>query len=431
MSNRIQSLALVILGVPVLALALVTATANADTIHVCWDGSGDYLTIQEGIDAASDGDEVVVCDGTYTGPLNKNLEFHGKAITVRSANGPDNCIIDCENEGRGFYFLFTGEPPEALVDGFTITNGREWLGAAIYCRGASPTIANCHMIGNSADGGGGAIACYDCDATAIVNCTIVGNYCGYLGGGIFCQRVGTGVIANCKIAGNSSGFVVGGLHASIPSGAADVSGCTIVGNSSVDPANCACALDGAVNVVNSVVWDNTPCQVEGGFVTYCDVQGGRDGEGNIDADPLFFDPDGPDDDPNTWEDNDYRLSAGSPCIDAGDNDGVPADVLDLDGDDDTQEPIPFDLGGDLRFIDDPDTDDTGHGEPPIVDMGAYEYQIPGDLNGDGGVGHADLNVLLSDWGCSGGDCPGDCDFDGDTDHSDLGILLHYWGTGWP
>ena len=201
----------------------------------------------------------------------------------------------------------------------------------------------------------------------------------------------------------------------------------------MEPLDWACWLAGDVNMVNSVVWGNTPGQVEveGGSVSYCDVQGGHAGKGNIDADPLFFDPDGPDDDPNTWEDNDYRLSVGSPCIDAGDNDGVPADVLDLDGDDDTQEPIPFDLGGDLRFIDDPDTDDTGHGEPPIVDMGAYEYQIPGDLNGDGGVGHADLNVLLSDWGCSGGDCPGDCDFDGDTDHSDLGILLHYWGTGYP
>jgi hypothetical protein len=64
-------------------------------------------------------------------------------------------------------------------------------------------------------------------------------------------------------------------------------------------------------------------------------------------------------------------------------------------------------------------------------MGAYEYQIPGDLNGDGGVGHADLNLLLTDWGCTGGDCAGDCDSDGDTDHTDLGILLHYWGAGRP
>jgi hypothetical protein len=55
---------------------------------------------------------------------------------------------------------------------------------------------------------------------------------------------------------------------------------------------------------------------------------------------------------------------------------VPADEFDLDGDGDTDEPIPFDLDGNPRFVDDPDTDDTGHGTPPIVDMGAYEYQVP-------------------------------------------------------
>ncbi|HUU94497.1 MAG TPA: hypothetical protein VM487_02060, partial [Phycisphaerae bacterium] len=55
--------------------------------------------------------------------------------------------------------------------------------------------------------------------------------------------------------------------------------------------------------------------------------------------------------------------------------------------------------------------------------------IPGDLNGDGCVDHADLGILLSDWQCTGGDCPGDCDGDGDTDHADLGILLAHWGEG--
>jgi len=55
--------------------------------------------------------------------------------------------------------------------------------------------------------------------------------------------------------------------------------------------------------------------------------------------------------------------------------------------------------------------------------------IPGDLNGDGCVDHADLGILLADWGCSGGDCPGDADGDGDTDHGDLGLLLGHWGEG--
>jgi hypothetical protein len=55
--------------------------------------------------------------------------------------------------------------------------------------------------------------------------------------------------------------------------------------------------------------------------------------------------------------------------------------------------------------------------------------IPGDLDGDGDVDHADLGILLADWGCTGGNCSGDCDGDGDTDHADLGILLANFGTG--
>ena len=65
-------LTIVIIG---LFVELTIRSVNADTITVCWDGSGDYLTIQEGIDAAVDGDEVVVCPGTYTGDGNRDLYY--------------------------------------------------------------------------------------------------------------------------------------------------------------------------------------------------------------------------------------------------------------------------------------------------------------------------------------------------------------------
>lgn len=77
---------------------------------------------------------------------------------------------------------------------------------------------------------------------------------------------------------------------------------------------------------------------------------------------MFRDADGQDDIVGTEDDN-LRLSAGSPCIDAGDNNEVPSGVT-------------TDLDGNPRFIDDPDITDTGNGTPPIVDMGAYEFQVP-------------------------------------------------------
>jgi len=54
---------------------------------------------------------------------------------------------------------------------------------------------------------------------------------------------------------------------------------------------------------------------------------------------------------------------------------------------------------------------------------------PGDLDGDGQTGQSDLGILLSDWGCTGGNCIGDLDGDGQTGQSDLGILLSDWGCG--
>ena len=97
-----------------------------DGLAATWQGGtrGPKETIQAAIAAATPGwgYTIEVADGTYTGVSNKDLDFGGKAITVRSANGPHTCIIDCENGGRGFYF-HSGETPTSALDGFTITNG--------------------------------------------------------------------------------------------------------------------------------------------------------------------------------------------------------------------------------------------------------------------------------------------------------------------
>jgi len=127
-----------------LALILCSTTAFGATIHV----PSDHPTIQTAIDAAADGDTVLVADGTYKGKDNKNLDFNGKELTLQSENGPLKTIIDCENDGRGFYF-HNGELEDALVSGFTITNGRvEDQGGGIYVINSAPTITNCIIVNN-------------------------------------------------------------------------------------------------------------------------------------------------------------------------------------------------------------------------------------------------------------------------------------------
>jgi hypothetical protein len=144
-------------------------------------------------------------------------------------------------------------------------------------------------------------------------------------------------------------------------------------------------------------------------VEYTNVQGGWPGDGNVDADPRFTNPQGIDGVAGTEDDN-LRLRWDSPCIDAGDNSAVPPGVT-------------TDLDGKPRFIDDPDTPDTGLGTPPIVDMGAYEFPgRAGDFDGDGDV---DLNDFATFALCYTGaavpPAPGcePCDLDADND-VDLG-----------
>jgi hypothetical protein len=176
------------------------------------------------------------------------------------------------------------------------------------------------------------------------------------------------------------------------------------------------SLDSTASLANSIVWNDD--LGEDVTATYSDIEGGLAGSGNIDMDPMFVDEAG----------GDLRLAAASPCIDAADNTAVPPDTADVDGDEDTQEGLPFDLNGNPRFVDDPETTDTGKGTAPIVDMGPYEFQgtsCPWDCQTtpDGNVNIPDFLKMLTQWGG-----PGSCDFDGGgvgiTDFLDL---LAFWG----
>ncbi|SDU42640.1 right-handed parallel beta-helix repeat-containing protein [Desulfobacula phenolica] len=257
----------------ILACASVTFGATLDV-------PTDYATIQAGIDAAVDGDTVLVADGTYTGEGNKDLDFNGKAITVQSKTDAEYCIIDCENDGRGFYF-HSGEDENSVVSGFTITNGyveygyyggggicckdsspsilnctisnnsvlgyTEWdsaIGGGIYCSGASPSISNCTVRGNSANKYGGGIYCSESSPT-ISGCTVSDNAADY-GGGIYCDD-SSPTISDCTVNGNSA-FNGGGIYCfesssiiyggTVSSNTADYGGGIYYNDSSASISNC-------------------------------------------------------------------------------------------------------------------------------------------------------------------------------------------------
>ena len=128
----------------VMVLAFVWLPASASTtIHV----PADQPTIQAGINAAVEGDTVMVSPGTYY----ENINFNGKAITVRSAVGPAATIIDGQASGVVVTFA-TAETSASVISGFTIRNAGT---AGISVSGASPTITGNVISGNSACGGSG------------------------------------------------------------------------------------------------------------------------------------------------------------------------------------------------------------------------------------------------------------------------------------
>jgi len=361
----------------------------------------EHGTIQAAIDAATRGDVVLVADGTYSGTGNHTLDFKGKQITVRSEHGPEFSTIDAGSLGRGFYF-HNKEGPASTLSGFKITGGSAYSGSGITLSSSRPTIRDCVLTNNTATGVGGGIACWSGSAPLISNCRINANQADD-GGGVYCEDSDP-VVVNCVISGNTAKYSGGGVLCYAGSHPRIVN-CVITGNRAMWGTGLACdtyyVSDSSGLTLGPIgLLAAANCIIRNGgneirilqpeypaTVSYSDVQGGWSGTGNISADPLFvragyWDTAGtPEAGDDRWIDGDYRLTTGSPCIDAADNQSVPADSSDVDDDGDVTEPFPFDFNRTVRFLDEPSRSDTGNGTAPIVDMGAYEY-IP-DCNANG------------------------------------------------
>jgi len=269
----------------------------------------DFETIQEAIDFSLNGAEVIISDGSYTGEGNKELDYFGKAITLRSVNGPEATIIDCESDGRGFWFE-NGEGPLSRLEGLSITNGDD---TGIFCTSlSSPSISNCILRNNHTDNYGGGI-CLWWSGNPYVSCCEIYDNSARGGGGIYTGS--EGLFENCIVSNNSSLHEGGGIRVYSSDSKVEIINCVITDNITSDWEGGGIAVYfSGVDVVNSIVRDNTPDQIAEGYgvltVRYSNIEGGWSGVGNIDQDPLFYE--------YPILGLKFLLEPSSPCIDTGD-----------------------------------------------------------------------------------------------------------------
>jgi predicted outer membrane repeat protein len=345
------------------AAFLAASPAAATTYVVRPNGTGDFATIQAAIDAAANGDVIELANGTFAGNGNRDLTYHGKAITVRAqASDPASCVIECGGSAgsphRGFIFN-NAETADAELEGVTIIHGYiagypNGRGGGIYFDNASPTIRRCVIEQNGADAGGGGICCVQMASPTLVECTIRANQGGN-GGGIACWGTGNGVngpspaftdclitqntaaasggaifhtqagsprFLRCRVTANSAGFG-GAASFHLPGTSPIFTACTFYGNSitsyggairsgdSASPAFDRCIIAGessgsAIECMSLTSVPTFTCSdifgnAGGNWAGCISSQAGVDG--NISTDPGFCNPAA----------GDFTLRDTSPC----------------------------------------------------------------------------------------------------------------------
>lgn len=327
-----------------------TARDGQPAYHVVWGGYGariDGFFITGGV--ANRGEPGVLdidtlgggmlCWGADTDIANCRFEDnggeYGAALSIVSANiQVSDCSIGANTgvSGAGGVFCFNASPvftrcnislnsggysggvdiwsgaPSFLACGFQNNDGMH--GGAVFAWNAQPEFAQCTFTGNVASLGA-SLFLYETE-TLISRCWFEGNT-GFYGGAVS-NWYGANNLVNCVVAGNSAHLGGGMFNVGC---APTVLHCTVAGNTAAAAGGALYNSDASAVVTNSILWGNTPGQISDSGsglaeTTYSDVQGGRAGTGNIDADPQFtFDG--------------YELQSGSPCIDAADSASTPAE----------------------------------------------------------------------------------------------------------
>lgn len=324
-----------------------------------------FLHPQDAVDVSIAGDEIWVAEGTYTQRdpaayflviLEEGIAIYGGFAGTESARYErDSALHETILDGENRWGNVRGAS-NCRLDGFVLTRGYASSPMMVGSGGgmcnflglerlSGLTVANCTFAANGAEYHGGAMHNRN-SSVAVVNCVFVGDKARH-GGGAMWNQDSSVTVTNCTFSGNS---------------APDYGGCFYNTHGSTVP------------VTNCVMWGDTASQgkeIYNDGTSSCTVAyscvdqvgGFTDGGGNVNADPLFL-ATGYLDDNGTpsigiddfWVDGDYRLRAGSPCIDSADGDAAPA--ADIEG---------------LFRRDDSGTPDTGAGAVTYADMGAHEF----------------------------------------------------------
>lgn len=290
-------------------------------LHVATTGSNDdgdgslanpYATINHTIQNSLGGEKIVVAPGTYY----ENIDLQGKESMIVSlfyTTGARERIFDTIIDGGGIGPVVrfeSGESSRAGLKGFTLTNGRHANGAGLLINSAEPVISNVRVMNSTASVNGGGVFIQNSNAV-LRDLIIANNEAGNFGAGMFVMNSRL-VLEGIDIHQNQA-RLNGGLTAN----SSQIVGrhITIADNQAVadnPQTGGILSINSSIYLVNSILWNNMPGQtakmMDGTIdIFYSNVYEGYEGEGNIEEDPLFLDT----------ENNDYRLSSGSPCIDAG------------------------------------------------------------------------------------------------------------------